>query len=110
MASLLLVLLRERPKAEPDILRTIAPKRIIRSVKQKSRVILEQLRDGDLSLLEILRDCEDKSDMITAFLSVLELCSMGSVLITPAEDGYLVSFAGGDVEEIVESISAEADA
>ena len=110
MASLLLVLLRERPKAEPDILRTIAPKRIIRSVKQKSRVILEQLRDGDLSLLEILRDCEDKSDMITAFLSVLELCSMGSVLITPAEDGYLVSFAGGNVEEIVESISAEADA
>ena len=109
MASLLLVLLRERPQGEPDILRTIAPKRIIRSVKQKSRTILEQLRNGDMTLMEILRACEDKSDRITAFLSVLELCSLGSILITGTDDGYVICFAGGDVDAIVQSISAEAD-
>lgn len=95
---------------EPDILRTIAPKRIIRTVKQKSRRILQYLRDcGDAALMDILKDCEDKSDLITAFLSVLELCSMGSILIEGEAGDYLLHFTGGDVEEIVDSISSESD-
>ena len=95
---------------EPDILRTIAPKRIIRTVKQKSRGILQRLRDlGDATLMEIFKDCEDKSDLITAFLSVLELCSLGSILIDGEAGDYTLHFTGGDVEEIVDSISSESD-
>lgn len=110
MASLLLVFNRIQHHGEPDILRTIAPKRILRSVKQKSRTILEQLKQrGHLTLLEILRDCEDKSDMITAFLSVLELCSLGSILISGGDGGYTVQFAGGDLDEIVAAIASESD-
>lgn len=109
-ASLLLVFMRERTTAEPDILRTIAPKRIIRSVKQKSRAVLQRLQKcGTMTLLSVFHDCEDKSDLITAFLSILELCSLGSVLISEEDDGYVLTFAGGDVEEIVESISSETD-
>lgn len=109
-ASLLLVFMRERNTTQPDILRTIAPKRIIRSVKQKSRIILRQLEQrGSMTLLSVFHDCEDKSDMITAFLSVLELCSLGSILVSEADDGYVLTFAGGDVEEIIESISSEMD-
>lgn len=95
---------------EPDILRTIAPKRIIRTVKQKSRGILQRLRDaGDTALMDIFKDCEDKSDLITAFLSVLELCSMGSILIEGDAGDYTLHFNGGDVDEIVSSIASESD-
>lgn len=110
ISALLLVAVRERPSMEPDILRTIAPKRIIRTVKQKSRRILQYLRDcGDTALMDIFKDCEDKSDLITAFLSVLELCSMGSILIEGEAGDYMLHFTGGDVEEIVDSISSESD-
>ena len=110
ISALLLMAVRERPNMEPDILRTIAPKRIIRTVKQKSRGILQRLRDlGDATLMEIFKDCEDKSDLITAFLSVLELCSLGSILIDGEAGDYTLHFTGGDVEEIVDSISSESD-
>ena len=108
MASLLMVFSRERATVQPGILRTIAPQRIIRSVKQKSRDILMRLREfGPAGLMELLESCEDRSDMITAFLSVLELCSVGSVVITDTEYGYELSFAGGDLEQILESINDE---
>ena len=105
MASLLLVFSRERAPVQPGILRTIAPQRMIRSVKQKSRDILLRLRErGPASLMALLEECEDRSDMITAFLSVLELCSVGSVEVEDTGDGYVVSFVGGDVDSILESI------
>lgn len=108
VASLLLVFSRERTSVQPGILRTIAPKRIIRSVKQKSRDILIRLREqGSADLMELLGECEDRSDMITAFLSVLELCSVGSVEVEDTEEGYVITFVGGDVEKILESISEE---
>lgn len=108
MASLLMVFSRERTTVQPGILRTIAPRRIIRSVKQKSRDILIRLREyGPASLMELLESCEDRSDMITAFLSVLELCSVGSVEISDSADGYELSFVGGDLDKILESITDE---
>ena len=62
---------------------------------------------GPAGLMELLESCEDRSDMITAFLSVLELCSVGSVVITDTEYGYELSFAGGDLDQILESINDE---
>ena len=108
MASLLAVFSRERTTVQPGILRTIAPKRIIRSVKQKSRDILMRLRElGPATLMELLESCEDRSDMITAFLSVLELCSVGSVEIRDGDDGYELHFIGGDLDQILDSIEEQ---
>lgn len=110
MASLLMVFSREKVSVQPDILRTIAPQRIIRSVKQKSKDILIRLCDlGSASLMDLFSNCEDKSDMITAFLSVLELCSIGSIAIDNCDDGYMISFIGGDVDQILDSISDESN-
>ena len=60
---------------------------------------------GPASLMELLESCEDRSDMITAFLSVLELCSIGSISVDVTEDGYEISFVGGDLDKILDSIS-----
>lgn len=108
MAGLLAVFSRERESVQPGILRTIAPKRIVRSVKQKSRDILLRLREqGPVNLMQLLSECEDRSDLITAFLSVLELCSVGSVSVETGDDGYEISFVGGDLDSILDSISDE---
>ena len=44
--------------------------------------------------------------VIYTFISVLELCSMGSLVVSVSRrgDGYDLSFAGGDIDEILEQI------
>lgn len=43
---------------------------------------------------------------MATFIAVLELCSIGSILVSVSRkgDGYDLSFAGGDVDEILEMI------
>ena len=41
---------------------------------------------------------------MATFLSVLELCSMGSVTLARDGEEIVVSFSGGDIEEILERI------
>lgn len=81
------------------------PKRIVYSVRSKSRQILSLLRTGNVRLKELYRLCSSRSELIASFISVLELCSMGSVTIERFEDDYTLSFAGGDVDEIIEKIA-----
>ena len=45
-----------------------------------------------------------RSEVVATFLSVLELCSMGSVIISEEEGELLLTFAGGDTESIIEAI------
>ena len=80
------------------------PKRIVYSVRSKSRQILSLLRGGDLKLRELYGLCSSRSELIASFISVLELCSMGSISINRTEDDYTISFCGGDVDEIIEKI------
>ena len=80
------------------------PKRIVYSVKSKSRQILSLLRSGNMQLKELYRLCASRSELIAAFISVLELCSMGSVCVERGGEDYTLSFVGGDVDEILEKI------
>ena len=89
---------------ESDLLSPAIPSRIAYSVKSKSRELLEKLRGGRRSLSELYRGCNSRSELLAAFLSVLELCSMGSIQLKRADDDYFVEFVGGDVNEIVERI------
>ena len=58
----------------------------------------------NLALGEFYRGCSSRSEVVATFLSILELCSMGSIRLTRGDDDYIVSFAGGDVDEILERI------
>lgn len=90
----------------PDTERFAAaiPQRIVFSVREKSRQILDLLRTGDVYLNELYRTCATRSELVAAFVSVLELCSMGSISIDREGDDYELSFVGGDVDEIIEMI------
>lgn len=88
---------------EPDISQAV-PKRIIYSVRDKSYQILLRLKEGGASLQALYRDCRSRSEIVATFMSILELCSMGSIHINRMEDDYALTFAGGDVDEIMEKI------
>lgn len=90
--------------AEPEELTQAVPKRIVYSVRDKSRQIIDLLRRGSVYLTELYSTCRSRSEVVATFISVLELCSMGSIHIDRADEGYSLSFTGGDVNEIIEKI------
>lgn len=89
--------------APPDLGETV-PARIVYSVRDKSRQILSALREGGMTLRALYRSCASRSEVVATFLSVLELCSMGSVEIGREGEDYRLRFVGGDVDEILERI------
>ncbi len=91
------------PETE-DRIGAAIPKRIIYSVRSKSRQILERLRNGEETLETLYRECASRSEVVATFMSVLELISMGSVHIDRVEESYRLRFVGGDVDEILEKI------
>ena len=89
---------------EEESLSAAIPSRIIYSVRSKSRELLERLRLGPALLEELYARCATRSELVATFLSVLELCSMGSVHIEREEAGYRLEYIGGETEELLEKI------
>ncbi len=83
----------------------IVPKRIVYNVRDKSREIIEKFRSVEsFRLSELYSASHSRSEMVAAFISVLELCSVGSIHLQADEDDILISFAGSSVDEAIESI------
>ena len=89
--------------AAPDFGDSV-PKRIIYSVRDKSMQILQRIRKGSVTLHSLYREFRSRSEVVATFLSILELCSIGSLRIERREAEYELSFIGGDVDEILEKI------
>jgi Uncharacterized conserved protein len=89
--------------APPDMTGSV-PRRIVYSVRDKSLQILRRLRVGTVSLAELYRECASRSEIVATFVSVLELCSIGSIHVAHTEESYTLSFVGGNVDEIMEKI------
>ena len=87
----------------PDMSESI-PRRVVYSIRDKSLELLKRLKSAPRKLNELYSQCRSRSEVVATFVSVLELCSMGSVRIDHVEDGYSVSFVGGDIDEIMEKI------
>ena len=94
---------RDKVLPQPEISGAI-PQRIVYSVRDKSRQIVDLLKKGKASIRSIYASCESKSELIATFMSVLELCSMGSILIENSGDDYILEFTGGDIDNILEKI------
>ena len=88
---------------EPDISHAV-PRRIVYSVRDKSYQILLRLREGGTTLQALYRDCGPRPEIVATFVSILELCSMGSIHISREGEDYALAFTGGDVDEIMEKI------
>ncbi len=81
------------------------PRPIIYSVRDKSRQLIELLRKrGTSTLRQLYAMAASRSEVVATFLSLLSMCSMGSVTIDKEGDDYTVRFTGGDTEAVLESI------
>ncbi len=91
-------------KAAPPDFGDSVPKRIVYSVRDKSLQILKRLKNGSTNLRTLYRECRSRSEVVATFISILELCSIGSLHIEHRGEEYELRFIGGDVDEIMEKI------
>lgn len=82
----------------------LIPQRIVYSVREKSRRILDMVRKGGVTLNLLYKSCSSRSELVAAFISVLELCSMGGIALTRRGEDYDIEFVGGDVDNMIEKI------
>ena len=94
------------PEGEESIARAI-PQRIAFSIRDKSRQILAGLRRGPMTLRALYEQCASRSEVVATFVSVLEMCSLGSIRIERRDGDYVAEFVGGDVDEILDKIADE---
>ena len=81
------------------------PRPIMYSVRDKGRQLIDYLRGkGATSLRNLYAMAQSRSELVATFISLLEMCSMGSVSLEQGESDYIVRFAGGDTEAILENI------
>ena len=81
------------------------PRPIIFSVQEKSRQLIGYLRKkGSAPLRTLYAMASSRSEVVATFLSLLTMCSMGSVTIDREGDDYAVHFTGGDTDAILENI------
>ena len=80
----------------------LVPKRIVYNVHDKCAQLLELLKFGGPRPLRELYDLSrSRSELVATFLSVLELCSAGTLLVAEETDGALtVSLRSGASAEI----------
>ena len=85
------------------------PQRIVYGVRVKSREILDRLRACDKqSLRTLFAECRSKSEMVATFISVLEMCSAGGLLIEQVGEDYLISLSEtADEEQFLERLELQ---
>jgi len=88
LETMISILAREEAAAVMRADRTVAmPKPMVYSVSEKSEEILKRLKKCKrLSLREILSSSGSRTELIAAFISVLELCASGRIMLT-GDDG-----------------------
>ncbi len=85
--------------------RVAVPRPIMYSVRDKGRQLIELLSGRRTApLRELYAMAASRSELVATFISLLEMCSMGSVTIDREGEDYLVTFTGGDTEDILESM------
>ncbi|MCR5089487.1 MAG: segregation/condensation protein A [Oscillospiraceae bacterium] len=72
------------------------PQRIVYSVRDKGREILELLRGGPQALSSLYGRCSSGSELVATFIAVLELCSAGSLHMQQTEGQLILSFSGDE--------------
>lgn len=84
----------------------LVPKRIIFSVREKSYQLLGLLRSGAVrTLKELVALSRSRSEVVATFISVLELCASGNLLISEEDGELAISFLDSGDIEITESVS-----
>ena len=82
---------------------TVYPRRIVYSVSEKMSEILGRLRSfGATPVVTLFSDARSRTEIVATLIAVLELCKLGGVMLSGADDELEISYAGGENEIIPE--------
>ncbi len=99
--DLMLAMLAVFKNDVPDIeaaAKDLMPQKIVYSVTQKTEEILSMLKArGAIRITELLSARMSRTELVATFISVLELCKMGSIIFIGTDENLTVSCAGNQV-------------
>jgi len=74
---------------------TVYPRRIIYSIPEKISEILERLKEaGTTKVHTLFFESRSRTELIATLIAVLELCKVGSVLLTGEDDDVEITYTG----------------
>jgi len=86
----------------------VYPRRIIFSIPEKISEILDLLkRKGDMHVAALFLGSGSRTELIATLVAVLELCRVGSVLLTGGTDDMRISYAGAGREPLAPDFTEE---
>ena len=73
----------------------VYPRRIVYSISEKISEVLERLRNaGSIGASDVFYGCGSRSELIATLIAVLELCRVGTVMLTGDEADITISYTG----------------
>lgn len=82
----------------------LVPKRIVYNVRDKCAQLLALLKSGGARPLRALYSMsQSRSEVVATFLSVLELCSVGTLMVTEKDGEFAVSLRDGAAAVVPET-------
>ena len=71
------------------------PNRIVFSIPEKISYILEKLKkSGSMPIAELFYESGSRPELVATLIAVLELCRVGSVLLTGSQDEITITYTG----------------
>lgn len=75
------------------------PTRVIYPVSVKAKEITDKLREfGSVALSGLMYSCNSRSELVAVFISVLEMCKSGTVLLSGYGENTVLSYSGTETE------------
>lgn len=75
------------------------PARVTYPVSVKAKEISEKIREfGSISLSGLFYSCKSRSELVAVFISVLEMCKLGTVILSGDGESTVLSYSGSDAE------------
>ena len=85
------------------------PRRVVFSLRDKSREIIARLRTGAETLTALYGTCRSDSELVATFVAILELCGAGSLKLDREGDQILLSLTGDEasIASVLDRIEEE---
>jgi len=86
----------------------VSPHRLVFSIPEKITQILDKLKvAGVMPVTELFNDSHSRPELVATFMAVLELCKIGSLLLTGEPDEMVVTYSGVGREPSIAYITEE---
>jgi len=86
------------------------PERMVFPISEKITQVVNKLkRSGNIKVSELFYECESRTELIATLVAVLELCRVGSVLITGDTDNLKMEYTGTGREAEITDFTASSE-